>query len=100
MALPTDVWHKGQHARTRRSHHRSSRSLTFLSVDLAGSKDYCNFADAQIKRRDARVVEWAALEMRCTGNCTGGSNPSLSANTNKNKRQQLKLLSFLLSNQD
>ncbi len=30
-------------------------------------------------RKDARVVEWAALEMRCTGNCTGGSNPSLSA---------------------
>ena len=25
------------------------------------------------------MVEWAALEMRCTGNCTGGSNPSLSA---------------------
>ena len=27
----------------------------------------------------AGVVERAALEMRCTGNCTGGSNPSLSA---------------------
>ena len=26
------------------------------------------------------MVEWAALEMRCTGDCTGGSNPSLSAN--------------------
>ena len=25
------------------------------------------------------MVEWAALEMRCTGDCTGGSNPSLSA---------------------
>ena len=25
------------------------------------------------------LVEWAALEMRCVGNCTGGSNPSLSA---------------------
>ena len=25
------------------------------------------------------MVERAALEMRCTGNCTGGSNPSLSA---------------------
>ena len=32
------------------------------------------------KRRDAGVVDRAALEMRCTGNCTGGSNPSLSAN--------------------
>ena len=30
--------------------------------------------------RDAGVVDRAALEMRCTGNCTGGSNPSLSAN--------------------
>ena len=30
-------------------------------------------------RRDGRVVDRAALEMRCTGNCTGGSNPSLSA---------------------
>ena len=27
----------------------------------------------------AGVVERAALEMRCTGDCTGGSNPSLSA---------------------
>ena len=32
-----------------------------------------------IVRRDAGVVDRAALEMRCTGNCTGGSNPSLSA---------------------
>ena len=30
-------------------------------------------------RRGAGVVDRAALEMRCTGNCTGGSNPSLSA---------------------
>ena len=29
--------------------------------------------------RDDGVVDRAALEMRCTGNCTGGSNPSLSA---------------------
>ncbi len=27
------------------------------------------------------MVESTALEMRRTGNCTGGSNPSLSANT-------------------
>ena len=33
--------------------------------------------------RDAGVVDRAALEMRCTGNCTGGSNPSLSAKTNR-----------------
>ena len=30
-------------------------------------------------RRGGRVVECVALEMRSTGNCTGGSNPSLSA---------------------
>ncbi len=30
-------------------------------------------------RKVARVVDRAALEMRCTGDCTGGSNPSLSA---------------------
>ena len=29
------------------------------------------------------LVEWAALEMRCVGNCTGGSNPSLSAFTSR-----------------
>ena len=31
-------------------------------------------------RRGGRVVECAALEMRCTGNRTVGSNPTLSAN--------------------
>ena len=30
------------------------------------------------------MVERAALEMRCTGNCTGGSNPSLSAESSEN----------------
>jgi hypothetical protein len=34
-----------------------------------------------LPRRDARVVEWDGLENRCTGNCTEGSNPSLSANS-------------------
>ncbi len=34
-------------------------------------------------RRDDRVVEGAALEKQCTGNCTVGSNPTLSANLNK-----------------
>ena len=33
--------------------------------------------------RDAGVVDRAALEMRCTGDCTGGSNPSLSATENR-----------------
>ena len=32
-------------------------------------------------RRDARVVDWGGLENRCPGNWTGGSNPSLSANS-------------------
>ena len=37
--------------------------------------------------RDAGVVDRAALEMRCTGNCTGGSNPSLSAEIQRIKQQ-------------
>ena len=36
--------------------------------------------------RDAGVVDRAALEMRCTGNCTGGSNPSLSAINTENQQ--------------
>ena len=32
-------------------------------------------------RRDAGVVDRDGLENRCTGNCTEGSNPSLSART-------------------
>ncbi len=38
-------------------------------------------------RRSARAVEWAALEMRCTGDCTGGSNPSFSAIEKQNPLQ-------------
>ena len=38
------------------------------------------------KRRGAGVVDRAALEMRCTGNCTGGSNPSLSAINAENQQ--------------
>lgn len=33
--------------------------------------------------RGARVVEWDGLENRCTGNCTQGSNPCLSAFTSR-----------------
>ena len=40
--------------------------------------------------KDAGVVERAALEMRCTGNCTGGSNPSLSA---KKRSKEMSILS-------
>ena len=39
----------------------------------------CNWQVSVREGRDAGVVDRAALEMRCTGNCTGGSNPSLSA---------------------
>jgi hypothetical protein len=35
---------------------------------------------ARRTRRGGRVVDRAALEMRSTRKCTGGSNPSLSAN--------------------
>ena len=49
-------------------------------------------------RKDAGVVDRAALEMRCTGNCTGGSNPSLSAN-DKGKRLANKSL-FLLKKRE
>ena len=36
------------------------------------------FAD-KYSRRGARVAEWDGLENRCAGNCTVGSNPTLSA---------------------
>ena len=42
------------------------------------SSFFCIFATAN-RRRDARVVEWTALEMRRTLTGTLGSNPSLSA---------------------
>jgi hypothetical protein len=35
--------------------------------------------DRYFFRRGAGVAELAALEMLCTGNCTVGSNPTLSA---------------------
>ena len=37
------------------------------------------FRNPQFSRRGAGVAELAALEMLCTGNCTVGSNPTLSA---------------------
>ena len=51
--------------------------------------------------RDAGVVDRAALEMRCTGNCTGGSNPSLSANDRKvGWVANIRLQPFLFSGRD
>ncbi len=46
-------------------------------------------------RRGARVVDWGSLLRSCTGDCTEGSNPSLSAI--KRKGLLLKDLSFLLT---
>ena len=42
------------------------------------------------------MVDRAALEMRCTGNCTGGSNPSLSATNAKNQQIAKQTLGFTL----
>ena len=49
-------------------------------------------------RRDAGVVDRAALEMRCTGNCTGGSNPSLSATNAENQQIAKQTPSFAPKN--
>lgn len=48
--------------------------------------------------RDAGVVDRAALEMRCTGNCTGGSNPSLSATNAENQQIAKQTPSFTPKN--
>ena len=50
------------------------------------------------RRRDAGVVDRAALEMRCTGNCTGGSNPSLSATNAENQQIAKQTPSFTPKN--
>ena len=42
-------------------------------------------------RKDGGVVERAALEMQCTGDCTGGSNPPLSASNTQSQKERLKL---------
>ena len=59
-------------------------------MKIGGNKKYvyiCNPKTAVLgSRRDAGVVDRAALEMRCTGNCTGGSNPSLSAINAENQQ--------------
>jgi hypothetical protein len=48
---------------------------------LSGTRLYCErFKRLAVgPRRGGRVVDRAALEMRSTRKCTGGSNPSLSA---------------------
>ena len=49
------------------------------SLTLSGSPPHGKLL-IPLARRDVRVVEGARLESVCTGNCTEGSNPSLSAN--------------------
>ena len=49
--------------------------MIFLSIFAVPKRRF----SGSVIWRDAGVVDRAALEMRCTGNCTGGSNPSLSA---------------------
>ena len=47
---------------------------------LSGPRPRGELVDASPRpRRGGRVVDRAALEMRSTRKCTGGSNPSLSA---------------------
>ena len=59
-------------------------------MKIGGNKKYVYICSPKTvvlgSRRDAGVVDRAALEMRCTGNCTGGSNPSLSAINAENQR--------------
>ena len=42
----------------------------------------------QSERKAAGVVDRAWLEIKCTGNCTGGSNPSFSAYIYNNPEAQ------------
>ena len=80
-----------------------STDCDFFRMKMCGNKKYVYICSPKTKvlvpgggkessfhdreRRDAGVVDRAALEMRCTGNCTGGSNPSLSARESAIRRQ-------------
>ena len=54
---------------------RTSRCISLTLYNDFFETEVCIFT----VWRNARVVEWDGLENRCTGNCTGGSNPSFSA---------------------
>ncbi len=56
-----------------------AKNIFFQKICLYLQSQTERFSVAGNIWRDAGVVDRAALEMRCTGNCTGGSNPSLSA---------------------
>ena len=76
----------------------------FFSPKIGGNKKYVYICSPKTKvsgrhkRRDAGVVDRAALEMRCTGNCTGGSNPSLSATNAENQQIAKQTPSFTPKN--
>jgi hypothetical protein len=69
--------------------HTSGGSNPSLSADLLNNPVKAGYFypanRVSLVRRDARVVEWDGLENRCMGNCTEGSNPSLSANLHSNE---------------
>ncbi len=77
----------------------------FLAKNIFFQK-ICLYLQSQTERfsvagniwRDAGVVDRAALEMRCTGNCTGGSNPSLSATNAENQQIAKQTPSFTPKN--
>ena len=50
-----------------------------LSKNPSGCRIFINKPQSRLKRKRARAVEWAALEMRYTRNGIGGSNPPASA---------------------
>ena len=54
----------------------SARVFRIANFELSSQFEIRN---SKFFRRGAGVAELAALEMLCTGNCTVGSNPTLSA---------------------
>ena len=65
-------------------------------VEFVNIKNLFIYLHTENERRGAGVVDRAALEMRCTGNCTGGSNPSLSAKNKQSKKvSRIRHLLFL-----
>ena len=61
----------------------TQKKCKILFEIVGNTKLIPTFSTAKRTRKGAGVVDRAALEMRCTGNCTGGSNPSLSAQSSR-----------------
>lgn len=55
------------------------RENFFEKIVFRKKNSYFCTRKAKLRRKDAGVVDRDGLENRCTGNCTEGSNPSLSA---------------------